>query len=645
MPQDNASKKVSDYIRGGLARLVHLRLAVIAHDLIMVWAGWLASRALSVSGSQGLETPLKALLLPEIPLIIVIQGAVFWYTGLYRGLWRFASLPDLWNLIKGAVLGTGLVMLALWLTGSYLLRMQPQLVIFYPIALVIFLGGPRLLFRAWKDATRVERRSINKRRTLILGAGNAGAVLLRELQRHGDYQVVGFLDDNPALSSARVHGIKVHGTLEELPRLSNEMGVQIAIIAMPAATDNQMQRAVRLCEKADVEFKTLPGVHQLIAPPKQFQQNIEQVSRLDNLKTVALEDLLGRAPIDLDWESMHAGFHNKNVLITGGGGSIGSELAELIAQLTPANLIIIDNSEYNLYRIELELHEKYPDLKCRFILGDILDAPLLNQAFERYQPEVVMHAAAYKHLPMLQNQVRAAVRNNVIATREVVQAALSCKAVQSFVLISTDKAVNPSNTLGASKRVAELYCHAVQESTSRIRFITVRFGNVLNSTGSVVPRFREQIKRGGPVTVTDPEITRYFMTLREAAALILQAAMLGSGGEIFVLDMGQPIKIRFLAEQMIRLHGKTPGDDMEIIFTGLRAGEKLNEELFYASEALKATAHSKVMQANGDFIALTELEEKLRIISQAIDNNDIACISNQLNNLLSNAGDTITGTS
>lgn len=603
-----------------LTRIVHPRLAVVAHDLVMIWAGWIISRALSVSGSQGLETPLRAFLLPEIPLIVLIQGSVFWFTGLYRGLWRFASLPDLWNLVKGALIGTVLVMLALWLTGSSLLARHPQLVIMYPVALVLFLGTPRMLFRSWKDATRAERKVHARARTVILGAGHTGVALLRELQRSGAYQLLGFLDDDESLRGARIHGVKVLGDIQQLPRLSEEMAIQLAIIALPTASNEQMQRVVSLCEQSTIQFKTLPTLSDL--------GKSDTPSRLDDLKKVALEDLLGREAVALDWQSLRSSFAGRRILITGGGGSIGSELVRLVAELNPSTLCVLDQSEYNLYRIELELSEQHPDLNIVYLLGDVTDQATLQYVLSENQPQTILHAAAYKHLPILQGQVREAFVNNVLGTRRLADAAVKHK-VDSFVLISTDKAVNPSNVMGATKRIAELYCESLNQQEIT-RFLTVRFGNVLNSDGSVVPRFKEQIKRGGPVTVTHPDISRYFMTIHEAAALILQAATLGQGSEIYVLDMGEPIAIRFLAEQLIRLDGKQPDIDIDIVYTGLRPGEKLHEELFYAAEKLQPTSHPKILQTRVQAIDTKQLNQLLDQAEQASKHYDLE----QLNDLL-----------
>jgi len=617
-------------IRYWLARLANLRLAVIAHDLFMIWAGWLAARAFSVSGSEGFDLPLRALFMPELLLILCIQGLVFWYTGLYRGLWRFASLPDLWNLAKGALIGTVLVALYLWLTDSDLQRHFPQLLLAYPLALVLFLGTPRILYRSWKDATRQERRAQQQERTVILGAGHSGAVLLRELQRDPHYLLLGLLDDNPVLRHTRVHGSNVLGAVDELPKLSKEMGIQLAIIAMPGASNAQMQRVVRLCEDAGVEIKTLPRLqdYEVVSPARSEHEVAlaEPAAAVETLKSVTLEDLLGRASIELDWQSLQTGITGQRVMITGAGGSIGSELALLVMRLRPQSLTLIDHSEYNLYRLQQHLQAQkssdFPVEHIHWLLGDVLDRVFLEQAFLQQQPQMVLHAAAYKHLPMLQFQLRAAMRNNIIGTRRVADAARK-HGTASMVLISTDKAVNASNVMGASKRIAELYCyshnHHGHDEHGATKFIVVRFGNVLNSTGSVVPLFKQQISAGGPVTVTHPDISRYFMSMREAGLLILQAAVIGNGGEIFVLDMGEPVSIRYLAEQLIRLAGKQPDIDIPIIYTGLRPGEKLNEELFHPDEKHVATSHDMIMQAmplQPDADALAKLMEQLEALLQ-----------------------------
>jgi FlaA1/EpsC-like NDP-sugar epimerase len=390
---------------------------------------------------------------------------------------------------------------------------------------------------------------------------------------------------------------------------------------MPAANKAQMRRAVDLCEATDLPFRTVPRLEDVVAGRSSFNE----------LKEVAIEDLLGREPVRLDWTAIRTRLAGRRVLVTGGGGSIGSELCRQVARLGVESLSVLDQSEYNLYTIEQELRRDYPDLLFNAWLGDCGDAMTCERVFADARPEVVFHAAAYKHVPLLQGQVREAFRNNVLGTRVVAEAA-DRHGTDSFVLISTDKAVNPTSVMGACKRVAELFCQNFAQH-SRTHFITVRFGNVLDSAGSVVPRFREQIRAGGPVTVTHPEITRYFMTIPEACQLILQAAVLGQGGEIFALDMGEPVKIRDLAEQMIRLAGKHEGSDVAIVYTGLRPGEKLFEELFHPQERYTDTAHAKIFLAQPRSMAWPLLTAQLGKAEAAVrefDQEALRCILDQL---------------
>jgi FlaA1/EpsC-like NDP-sugar epimerase len=391
-----------------------------------------------------------------------------------------------------------------------------------------------------------------------------------------------------------------------MDKIAREVAADMLLIAMPSISNQQMQRVVELCESVGLPFQTVP----------RLQDVVEGRSSFNQLKQVAIEDLLGRAPVSLDWTAIRTSLSGRRVLVTGGGGSIGSELCRQVARLGVDSLCVLEQSEYNLYRIEQELRAEFPDLIFQPVLGDCGDAASIEHAMALTKPQSVFHAAAYKHVPMLQEQLREAVRNNVLATQTVALAAIRHE-VETFVLISTDKAVNPTNVMGASKRIAEMLCQALARDSST-RFITVRFGNVLDSAGSVVPLFREQIQRGGPVTVTHPEITRYFMTIPEACQLILQAAALGQGGEIFALDMGEPVRIRYLAEQMIRLAGKQPDKDIAIVYTGLRPGEKLFEELFHPQESYQPTNHAKIMLAQPRELPRASLEQALHGARQAV---------------------------
>ena len=589
----------------------HPRAAVVVHDFCMVVVAWLIAVWLIESTSVTDIGSNLASTLTGLGIVLVLQGCVLWATGLYKGLWRFASFPDMWNIARASIFGTiAIVGVLTLLQGSLISQWMPAVLI-YPVLLFVLLGLPRMCYRFWKDSQTSNKDSVQGlKRVLIIGAGRSAAMLERELRRRGGFNVIGFLDDDNRLRGAQVHGIPVLGTIDTLPGIGTSLDADLAIIAMPSATNQQMQRIVEICELSEIEFRTLPTLQDLGS----------QATNIGDLKRVVIDDLLGRDPVSLEWESIRAGLVGKRVMITGGGGSIGSELCRQIARLNPVELIVVDHSEYSLYRIDHELRSDFHDLLFHSILGDICDPATVEKVIGDYKPDVVFHAAAYKHLPILQTQVREAFRNNVFGTMRVAEAA-ERHGVGTFVLISTDKAVNPANIMGATKRVAEMYCQNMN-SRSEMCFITVRFGNVLNSNGSVVPLFQEQIAKGGPITVTHPEISRYFMTISEASQLIMQAAVLGSGGEIFVLDMGEPVNITYLAEHLIRLAGKEPGRDIEIIYTGLRPGEKLFEQLFHELEPYERTTHEKILLAHPRVADWGELRAELNKSELAVRRYD-----------------------
>ena len=598
-------------------RSVSRRTAIILHDLCMIFLAWVMAYLARYNFSIPVED--WSGLWRYLPAVMIIQGGILWRSGLYRGLWRFASIPDLWNIIRGTLFG----MLGITLVLFLFHRMEgvPRTVLlFYPIFLIIFLGAPRMIYRMWNDHGLFLNYKGSRKRVLILGAGRAGEMLVRDISREGIYQPVGFLDDQKRLQGSKVHGIPVLGKLGHIRRIARDHNIDVVIIAIPSATNIQMQRIVSLCEKASIPFRTLPRMQDLVSG----------LASISELREVAIDDLLGRDPVLLDWQRIHAGLSGKTVMVSGGGGSIGSELCRQIARLKPSALIVFDNCEYNLYSIEQELKSKFSELPLYPLLGDVTDSIAVAHVFKRFHPEVVFHAAAYKHVPILEPQAREAVRNNISGTRIMAQTADRC-GCGTFVLVSTDKAVNPANVMGATKRAAELYCQSLNEQ-SRTRYITVRFGNVLDSAGSVVPLFRAQIARGGPVTVTHPEIRRYFMTIPEASQLILQAGVLGQGGEIYVLDMGEPVKISYLAEQMIRLSGKVPEQDIRIKYTGLRPGEKLYEELFYDREALTDTGYEKLLLAKSDRQDWQWLSAQISGLEQAVLGYD----ENEIRSLLTN---------
>ena len=578
-------------------------MAAAAHDLLMVPVAWVGAFYVRFNlGPVPDEYLRQALLL--LPIVMVVQGAVFWYMGLYRGVWRFASLPDLLRILKASLIGTVATAAAIVLVTR--LDFVPRSVfVFYVFLLPVLLGGPRAAYR-WFREHRLYARAGS--RVLVVGAGQAGELLVRDLLRDSrwTYQPVGFVDDDPGKRGREIQGVRVLGTVDDIPALVERLAVECLLIALPAAKAAAMRRIVSICEASGLPFRTLPRP----------QDTLSREPSVPDLREVLIEDLLGRETVTLDWRSISDGLAGKTVLVTGGGGSIGSELCRQVARLGPSALVVFDNGEFNLFRVERELRRTFPDLVLHARLGDVRDSEAVHFALVEYQPDIVFHAAAYKHVPMLQDQAREAVRNNVLGTRNVAQmaAAFGC---ETFVLISTDKAVNPTNIMGATKRVAEIVCQDLN-GQGRTRFITVRFGNVLDSAGSVVPTFREQIAAGGPVTVTHPDITRYFMTIPEASQLILQAAVAGNGGEIFVLEMGEPVRIRDLAEQMIRLSGKQPGVDVPIVFTGLRPGEKLYEELFHEEERLAPTGHEKLRLAH-----VREVDQET--LARSLEEMEAAC--------------------
>lgn len=606
-----------------LQRLRH-RATAFAHDAIMIPVAWVGAFWLRFNlGSIPSEYMSQALRL--LPVVIVLQGGIFWWMGLYRGVWRFASVPDMLRILKATVLGTLLVLTAVLLI-TRMENVPRSVFVLYAMLLPLLLGAPRLAYRWSKDRRLYPGFG---KRALIVGAGRAGELLVRDLIRepHWGYEPVGFLDDEARRLGREVHGVRVLGTTEDLDTAVRRQGVEVVLIALPSASGRAMQCIVDACRQAGVPFRTLPT----------SASTVDRRLSAGDLREVSIEDLLGREPVTLDWEAIRKGLSGKTVLVTGGGGSIGSELCRQIGHLDPKAVVVFDNCEFNLYSIEQEFQRGFRKIRMKARLGDVCDATAVRFVVSEYRPEIIFHAAAYKHVPMLQGQAREAARTNILGTRNVAQAAadLGC---ETFVLISTDKAVNPTSVMGATKRVAEFVTQGLN-GHGRTRFITVRFGNVLNSAGSVVPTFRQQIAAGGPVTVTHPDITRYFMTIPEACQLILQAAVEGQGGEVFVLDMGQPVRIRDLAEQMIRLSGKEPGVDVGVVFTGLRPGEKLHEELFHVEEQHGASAHDKLRLARVPQVRWDELRHAVGELEAACAAYDDARVLELLKRLVPEFGE------
>lgn len=448
---------------------------------------------------------------------------------------------------------------------------------------IMLLSGVRMVVRLYHEEFFSEHRGI-VRRFLIVGAGNAGEALLREMMRRRDaqYEVVGFVDDDPAKQGTEIHGIPVLGTVDDLSRICKRQSIDEIAIAIPSASHKQLRRVVQVCQGTKIRFSTVPSLMDIAAGKLQVSQ----------MRNVDINDLLGREAVNLDMEQIRVFLKDKVILVTGAGGSIGSEMCRQVCTFEPRQLLLLEQAENPLFFIERELQKSFSKIPLESAVADITDKTRIEQIFSRYYPQVVIHAAAHKHVPLMEQNPGEAIKNNILGTRVIADAA-DAFGTECFVMISTDKAVNPTSVMGASKRVAEIYIQDLNK-TSKTHFVTVRFGNVLGSNGSVVPIFKQQIAAGGPVTVTHPEMRRYFMTIPEASQLVLQAAAMGNGGEIFVLNMGEPVKIVDLAHELITLSGFRPGEDIEIEFTGLRPGEKLFEELSIEGEDMAATRHPKI---------------------------------------------------
>ena len=604
---------------GSKAHALLPRIAVVAHDLVMVYLCWQVLHVLRYLTRQESWPWLD--FSPTVAWVLVAQGLVFWRVGLYRGLWRFASVPDLWNIFKAAL--WGLVAIILGLAVYNRLGSVPRSVlVIYPFVLTAQLGLPRVAYRMWKDHIGKRGESAG-RRVLILGAGRAADALVRDLHRTGAFQPVGFLDDAPRLSGSRLHGLPVLGRLEDAPVVARETAAGMLVIAMPSLDAAAMRRVMGICERTGLPFRTVPSL----------VDALEGQALPGELKEVAIEDLLGRKPVVPDWKLIRSWLGGRTVMVTGAGGSIGSELCRQCARHGARGIVLLEQDELALITIQADLRRSFPSLEVQAVLGDCGDPAVTAHALRLGQPEAVFHAAAYKQVPLLEAQVREAVRNNVLATDTVARLCRE-QGVGTFVFISTDKAVDPANVLGASKRLAEMIAQSLDRNDGGTRCVTVRFGNVLDSAGSVVPLFREQIRKGGPVTVTDPEVTRYFMTIPEASQLIMQAAAVASHAAIYTLDMGEPVPIRLLAEQMIRLAGKQPERDIAIVYTGLRPGEKLHEVLFHEDEHYRPTSHSKILEAVAREVSSEQMRAGVERLREAVARYDEAVLEQVLRELV-----------
>lgn len=557
---------------------IRTALAVL-HDAIAAALAW--SFAYLLRFNFELPPNFAAELHQTVYWVVALQMVIFWRFNLYRGIWRYASTTDLRRIFLAVMLSAAAIPLMFWMLRLDLVIPRSVLII-NPLLLILLMGGSRFVYRLWKEQGLYRNFKLRGEPVLVLGAGDAAASLAKDLTKSSDWRLVGFLDDDTDKHGRMLNGILVLGKLDSLPEWAERLGVSQVIIAMPSSSHQQRKRAIQLCNATQVKALTVPSFDDLMSGKVAVSQ----------LRAIELDDLLGRDPVVLDEAGLHGLLTGKTVMVTGAGGSIGSEMCRQVARFAPARLVLFELSEFALYTIEEELKQTFPALNFVCLMGDVRDAARVDEVMQRYQPSVLFHAAAYKHVPLMeQHNAWQAIRNNVLGTWTVAHAAQQ-HGVAKFVMISTDKAINPTNVMGASKRLAEMVCQALQP-LGGTRFVMVRFGNVLGSTGSVIPKFRAQIARGGPITVTHPEITRYFMSIPEAAQLVLQAGLMGQGGEIFVLDMGESVKIVDLAKDLIRLSGFTE-DEIKIEFTGLRPGEKLYEELLADNEHTLPTPHPKL---------------------------------------------------
>jgi FlaA1/EpsC-like NDP-sugar epimerase len=594
--------------RYGQLVLRYRSVLVICTQLGLIAAANVTAFALRFEGD--IPPGYARLFLQGLPLVLAIYGVGLVAFGIQRGLWRYVGLHDLGRILWASVISSAVLYgVVHGLLGW--VAYPRSVIILTGVLSGLYLGGIRLSVRWFREWLRV--LSPSARRVLIVGAGHAGELLVRDMlsDRDSHYRPVGLVDDDPIKRKMKIHGVSVVGKIEDIAALSRGLLAQEIIVAIPSASTSLKQRILAASEGCKVPIKTLPSVKQLLANPEALRQ----------VRPMSLEDLLQREPIQMDRQELHPLLEGKRVLVTGAGGSIGSELCRQIARYHPATLILFERYENGLFALDLELRAQFPKLTIVPAIGDVTVSERVAEVLQQTDPELVFHAAAHKHVPLMELNPKEAVRNNVLGTKTVAEASLA-SAVDRFVLISTDKAVNPTSVMGATKRVAEDLLQSLSHR-GRTKFTVVRFGNVLGSNGSVVPLFAEQIRRGGPVTVTHPEIKRFFMTIPEAVQLVLQASLLGQGGEVFVLDMGEQVKVVDLARNMIVLSGLVPDQDIQIVYSGLRPGEKLYEELFEETEQVEPTAHAKIRRAiNASAVQSDRLDRALAHLEAAVSHGD-----------------------
>jgi FlaA1/EpsC-like NDP-sugar epimerase len=594
---------------------------VVADAGLIALAWWLA---FWLRFDHGVPKPYGRLFADTIAIALVLKLAVFVLFGFYNRWWRYVSTRDMWGAARGVtaacIVSDLVVLLAHPVKGFQLPR---SVAVLDWLLLMALVAGTRLIARSLIERPGAASLVARGREVIIVGAGDAAQLVIRELQRTPSlgYTPIGLIDDDPRKKNLRLHGVRVLGTTAELPQILRENRPDEVLIAIPSASGEERRHVVELTRQASIPVKTLPGLYELISG---------DLNLAGQIRPVEVQDVLGRQPVEVDLVAIASYVQDETVLVTGAGGSIGAELCRQIARLGPARLVLVEHSESALFDIERELLDERDFSAVATVLGDCGDRAKMSQVFERYRPTVVFHAAAYKHVALLEANPLEAVRNNTLATKVLCDVAVEHGAAR-FVLVSTDKAANPKNLLGQSKAVCEWIVEAYgHRQDIPGRFVAVRFGNVLNSSGSVIPIFRRQIGKGGPVTVTHPEMTRYFMTIPEAVSLIVQAGAIGGRGRVYVLDMGEPVKIIDLARNMIRLSGKEPETDIAIEFVGVRPGEKLHEELWNAGEHVGPTKHPKIFRAARQPIDADWLDAELAELEGMVERGETLDVVSRL---------------
>jgi len=614
--------KFSTFIHGFVHK--YKVFLLVLSDLLSITLSLSLSIYILYSGNPSLIIDFLSRFWWLIPLTFAFRIGIFRNYGLYHWAWQYISMHEVLSLIKAVLLSSMLIAMSMLVFGAT--SFPFSILVIDALFCFAFIGGVRFSIRFWKESKSSVSLAGRAKKVLIVGAGDAGEMILREMIKkpaRSTYDPIGFIDDNRLKIGTFIHNLPVLGNCESIPEMVLAHGIEKIIIAIPSANREEIRRIVGFCEQSNVDFKIVPGLFDLL----------DRTVHVNQIRDVEIEDLLGRAPVKLNLNEISSYLSNANILITGAGGSIGAELCRQIATFNPAQLILVGKGENSIFDIELELKNKFPYLSLALVIADIRNHDRMKNIFQAYKPAVVFHAAAHKHVSLMERNPDEAVLNNVLGTKNIVDLADSFQ-VRNFVMISTDKAVNPSSIMGATKRIAEMIVQSKATISKNTKFVSVRFGNVLGSRGSVVPLFKKQIAAGGPVTVTHPDARRYFMTIPEAVQLVIQAGAMGNGGEIFILNMGEPVKIVDLANDLIRLSGLEAGKDIKIKFIGLKPGEKLFEEILTAEEGAQTTKHEKIFIAPPSRIAVGKLGEDIEGLASLASAGDCAGVKMKIREIV-----------